>query len=207
MEVLILSKTHMHGGKCCVGGIARDGRYVRLMTATGENQSDNTELAPRQVWEIEFVGKQGLVPPHIEDVLIQSKKIKGTLKPEAKILDFVKNAKATVWEGEPDVLFDNMLKWTDNGSGYINKSALPAHSVGFWIADKDLEKTIYYDKPRYRYRSSKGWRSIPYVGFDEPIEVIPAGTLIRVSLARWWDTKGTTDFRCPLQISGWYDLI
>ncbi len=28
---------------------------------------------------------------HIEDVLIQSKKIKGNLKPEAKILDFVKS--------------------------------------------------------------------------------------------------------------------
>jgi hypothetical protein len=75
MEVLILSKTHMNGGKCCVGGIATNGRYVRLLTAAGDNQPDTTELAPRQVWEIEFVERHGLVPPHIEDVLIQSKKL------------------------------------------------------------------------------------------------------------------------------------
>jgi hypothetical protein len=114
---------------------------------------------------------------------------------------------AVIWEGEPDVLFDGMLKWTDNGSGYINKAAVPSHSVGFWVPDKELKKSIYYDKPRYSYRSSKGWRSMPYVGFDEPIEIIPSGTLVRVSLARWWDREGATELRCQLQVSGWYDLV
>jgi len=40
----------------------------------------------------------------------------------------------------------------------------------------------------YNYNGNEGWRSIPYVGFDEPVNLIPAGTLVRVSLARWLDT-------------------
>ena len=47
---------------------------------------------------------------------------------------------------------------------------------------------------------------MPYVGFEEAVETIPAGTLVRVSLARWWDTNGTTEDRCSLQLSGWYGL-
>ncbi|MDY3548385.1 hypothetical protein PG291_07210 [Riemerella anatipestifer] len=206
MDVLILSKTHMNNGKCCIGGITGSGRYVRLLTPTGDNQPENTDLTPRQVWEVEFIERPHTTPPHIEDVLVTSRKIKESLKDEITILEFIKQRKIQIWKGNPEVLFDTKIKWTDNGSGYINKEAVPQHSVGFWISDKDLTKSIYYGKPRYSYRSVDGWRSLPYVGFDEPIDIIPKGTLIRVSLARWWDTKGTTELRCPLQLSGWYDL-
>lgn len=196
----------MNGGKCCVGGITGGGRFVRLLTSNGENQSEDTDLTPRQVWEMEFTERQNLNPPHIEDVLIQSKKLKGELKDDIKVIDFINKRNIQIWRGHPDTLFDGMIKWTDNGSGYINKSAVPAHSVGFWVPDKDLTKSIYFEKVRYSYRCKEGWRSIPYVGFDEAVETIPSGTLVRVSLARWWDTKGTTELRCPLQLSGWFDL-
>ena len=76
----------------------------------------------------------------------------------------------------------------------------------FWISDKNLTKSIYFNKPRYNYKYIDGWKSLPYVGFDEAIDIIPAGTLIRVSLARWWNTNGTTETRCSLQLSGWYDV-
>lgn len=46
--------------------------------------------------------------------------------------------------------------------------------------------------------------SIKYVGFAEPINKIPAGTLVRVSLARWWRPTETSEERCYLQLSGWY---
>jgi hypothetical protein len=205
MEILILSKTHMNHGKCCVGGITNSGRYVRLLTPAGENQNEDTELAPRQVYDIKFTERPNNTPPHIEDVLIQSRKLKGVLEDHIEIIDFIVEREIPIWKGSPDVLFDKKIQWTDNGSGYINKKAVPEHSVGFWIPDKDLTKNIFYNKVRYNYRSKIGWRSLPYVGFDEAIETIPAGTLVRVSLARWWDTKGTTELRCPLQLSGWYD--
>lgn len=206
MDVLILSKTHMNGGKCCVGGITWNGRCVRLLTSDGENQSENTELTPRQVYEMEFMKRPHTKPPHVEDVLIQSKTLKGNLKRGIKVIDFIKERKIPIWQGSPEVLFDGLLKWTDNGSGYINEDAIPSHSVGFWVSDKPLSKSVYYGKIRYSYRGDNGWRSFPYVGFEEAIKLIPEGTLVRVSLARWWDQKGTTELRCPLQLSGWYDL-
>jgi hypothetical protein len=207
MEILILSKTHMKGGKCCIGGIATNGRYVRLLTHDGENQPETTQLTPRQIWEIEFIEKEELKPPHIEDVLIQTQVLKTRLNDNIRILDFINERNIPIWRGHPDTLFDTKIKWTDSGSGYINKEAVPEHSVGFWIPDKNLTliKSIYNDKIRYNYKKVNGWKSLPYVGFEDPVRTIPSGTLVRVSLARWWDTKGTTELRCPLQLSGWYD--
>jgi len=207
IDVLILSKTHMKGGKCCVGGITNKGRYVRLLTLQGENQPENTELAPRQIYRLTFKEHYDSTPPHVEDVLTQEKVFKGNLGPKTRIIDFITERQIPVWEGGPETLFDGSLKWTSNGSGYINKENVPAHSVGFWVSDKRLSKNIStYGKTRYNYRSTNGWHSLPYVGFDEAIEFIPAGTLLRVSLTRWWDQEGTSELRCSLQLSGWYDL-
>lgn len=51
-----------------------------------------------------------------------------------------------------------------------------------------------------------GWRSIKFKGFEEPVDVIPAGTLLRVSLARWVSFNEGEEPKCWLQLSGWYDL-
>ena len=47
---------------------------------------------------------------------------------------------------------------------------------------------------------------MPYVGFADPIERIPKGALVRVSLARWWRPDDAPDMeeRCYLQLSGWF---
>lgn len=126
---------------------------------------------------------------------------------EITILEFIKQRKIEIWKGSPDTLFDGLLQWTNSGSGYVSEnSSIPNNSVGFWIPDKDLTKKIFYEKVRYGYPKTANWRSLPYVGFEEAVEIIPAGTLVRVSLARWWDTNGTTEDRCSLQLSGWYDI-
>jgi len=69
-----------------------------------------------------------------------------------------------------------------------------------------MVKYLLYEKVRYLYPGETGKRSLPYVGFASPVDTIPAGTLLRVSLARWWDKYGETEERCSLQLSGWYDL-
>ncbi|MFH1320564.1 MAG: hypothetical protein ABII90_07920 [Bacteroidota bacterium] len=61
----------------------------------------------------------------------------------------------------------------------------------------------YNDKVRYSYPIR--WRNISYVGFQNPVDKIPAGTLVRISLARWWSPNEDEE-RCYLQLSGWYDL-
>lgn len=206
MNVLILSKTHMNGGKCCVGGITDDGRSVRLLTIQGENQPENTELAPRQIYDIKFTERSNLKPPHVEDVLIQTKTFKRNLESSANMADIISQRGAPIWRGHPEHLFEEKLQWTPNGSGYVNENSIPSHSVGFWIADKPLSKSIYYGKVRYSYRGHETWFSLPYVGFEDAVPQIPSGTLLRVSLARWWDQDGKTEPRCSLQLSGWYDL-
>ncbi len=205
MDVLILSKTHMNNGKCCIGGISGGGRYVRLLTTTGENQPENTEMSPRQVWEVECSERPNPTRPHVEDVLLISKKLKGTLKDEIKVIDFIKKRNISVWHGNPDTLFDNLIKWTSSGSGYINREAIPNHSVGFWVSDRDLTKNEY-NGIRYNYPNVNNWRSLKFVGFETPVKIIPAGTLLRVSLARWWKQDESTEERCYLQLSGWYDF-
>ncbi len=112
-----------------------------------------------------------------------------------------------IWEADADVLFDGTIEWTNNGSGYINHNDVPNHSVGFWDPDRALNHNIYYNKHRYSYHNALGWKNITYVGFEEPVLTIPQGTLLRVCLARWWNTDGTTEDRCSLQLSGWYRSI
>jgi hypothetical protein len=206
MDLIIVSKTHMTNA-ACIGALATNGKYIRLLNEGGYNQPIDTEFEVRQVWEVEFEERIDKKPPHIEDVIIKYKKLKGTLKDELTMVQMVQRFNAPIWRGSPDVLFDGLLQWTDSGSGYVPENGIiPNKSVGFWIPDRELTKKIFYEKVRYNYPKITNWRSLPYVGFEEAVEIIPAGTLVRVSLARWWDTNGTTEERCSLQLSGWYDL-
>lgn len=123
------------------------------------------------------------------------------------ISDFILNCGVEIFRGSPNRIFNGLLAWTGNGGGYIgNRDNLPNNSVGFWISDIDLELV---DK-HYHYPSintSTPIKRIPYVGFDPTVEVIPAGTLMRISLARWWKPEDSEiNERCYLQLSGWYGL-
>ncbi|MBA7518862.1 hypothetical protein ES705_10936 [subsurface metagenome] len=205
-QIIIVSKTHMSNA-ACIGALAINGRFLRLLDEDGYNQPTDTDFEVRQVWKIEFEEREQTTPPHVEDVLITSKKRKGTLKNEITMLQIVERFNAPIWRGSPDVIFDGKLQWTDSGSGYIPENGeIPERSVGFWISDKNLIKRIFYEKTRYNYPNINGWRSLPYVGYSQAVESIPTGTLVRVSLARWWDRDGETEKRCSLQLSGWYDL-
>ena len=151
--VLILSKTKMKNNQVCVGGLTLKGRYVRLLDQNGNNQPENTNLSPRQVWEIEFTEKANNKPPHVEDILVHSRTRKGNLKDTITIKDFIEKRNIPIWRGHPDELFDKLIQWTQRGSGYINQNGgLPKHSVGFWISDSDLNRKDY-NGIRYQYPS------------------------------------------------------
>lgn len=205
-KILILSKTQMNNNQVCVGGLTLKGRYVRLLDEHGNNQPENTDLAPKQAWEIEFDERHNNIPPHVEDILIHTRIRIGKLKDKVTIKDFIEKRNIPIWRGHPDELFDKLIQWTPNGSGYIDRDGgIPEHSVGFWISDRNLNKKDY-NGIRYQYPSSVGWRSIKFKGLEEPVEVIPAGTLIRVSLARWHSFDDDEQPKCWLQLSGWYDI-
>tara|TARA_R110000868_G_scaffold387738_1_gene656403 strand:- start:64 stop:729 length:666 start_codon:yes stop_codon:yes gene_type:complete len=204
MDVIIVSKTHMSNA-ACVGGIFVNGRFVRLLDSNGYNQDSETKLEVGDVYTITFSERTEKRLPHVEDILVHSLKHKFTFSSIDKMIEYLTDKlKVKIWRGSTEALFDSHLQWTSGGSGFISESSkTPDSSVGFWIPDKDLNRKDYDGKVKYSYPIR--WRNIPFVGFQKPIDRIPKGTLVRVSLARWW-TPNEDEERCYLQLSGWYQL-
>jgi putative nucleic acid modification protein with dual OB domain len=201
VEILIISKTRK-GKSACVGGIIIEtNESVRLLNTGNWDQYADTELKIGDIWDIKFVKRQDILPPHIEDVIISDKKF---IKSVDNITDFIQTKGITTYKGSPLSIFDGKIKWSLNGSGYIaDKTNLPPYSTGFWISDKNLDfNGKHYI---YNYNEEKDVK-LPFVGFIHPIKTIPAGVLIRFSLARWWKPEDVEiEQRCYLQLSGWYD--
>lgn len=85
---------------------------------------------------------------------------------------------------------------------------MPTKSVGFWVADKDLIRIIFdNNKTRFRYPNGANFRNVSYVGYQETLVTILAGTILRVSLSRIFPPDNSY-INAPkgfyLQLSGWY---
>lgn len=197
MEVLIVAKTKW-GTFYCIGGIEiQTKKFIRLMDLNGGYQPSNTQFKVGQIWNINYTSNPGK-PPHVEDVRVSSATYVRTVSPNQYIIN-----NFNIWKGDPVNLYTSKLKW-ENGKGFLNNpNNLPANSVGFWQSDKDLVfKNGYYT---YNYNIPfKKEKQLPYKGTDVAIQIIPANTLIRVSLAKWWNKDQNTEARCYLQLSGWY---
>ena len=80
----------------------------------------------------------------------------------------------------------------------------PSSSVCFWKTPVALSLEAPFGKPKYHYNTLQEETYLPFVGISAPQPIIPAGTLVRLSLARWWTPEGQQDEHCYLQLSGWY---
>ena len=204
MDILIVAKTKW-GEYFCIGGIElQTNNYIRLMDLNGGYQPANTPFKVGQIWNVTYIATPGQ-PPHVEDVRITAAKYIDIVMPKQYILD-----NCTIWQGDLNNIYDSKLEW-ENGKGFLNNPKnLPKNSVGFWQNDKDLIRNYSYNKYNYSYSYNnifKRDKKMPYKGDIQPIETIPAGTLIRVSLAKWWSPTDRPDIekRCYLQLSGWYN--
>lgn len=198
LEVLITSKTKW-GTNYCIGGLElATGQFVRLMNAMGGYQPYNNPFEIGQVWALNYAYKPDK-PPHVEDVRVTNRKYLRDIED----LNGYLTKKCTIWKGNYTSLYDGYLNWGWKGSGYLgNPKKLPNNSVGFWISDNDL---IWDNEKYYIYKVGKFGvdKQFSYRGIVAPIPIIPKGTLIRVSLAKWLPSKYVED-RCYAQISGWY---
>jgi hypothetical protein len=109
-------------------------------------------------------------------------------------------------------LFEGYLKTSPWSTKYINRDQIPVFSTCFAIFDFDLEMNndekfggVYYIAGVHR--AIIKFLKVKYVGLKEPIQIIPKGTLIRFSLARWWKKNEDSEEQCTLQLSGWYNDI
>ena len=207
-RVLIVAKTRM-GSFACVGGLTCDtNKSIRLLRPDGSNQPADTPFDVGQVWALEFHQPSKVTSPHVEDVLVTKKKFVGQQSNLRNIL----LQRVQPWRGGPEQLFDGLFV-IENTRCYICRSrGIPNCSTGYWLANAPISLNSNYKKQYYelkhefsaRNRSYQVTLSIPYVGFAAPIPIISADTLIRVSLARWWQSIEMSEERCYLQLSGWY---
>jgi len=110
--------------------------------------------------------------------------------------------------GGVELLFGGLAQATSFGAQYIaERTGIPSYSTFFWRPDKPLDCCDDAKRIRYRYPLENGVRTLTFVGYQEPIDVIPAGSLIRVSLAHWWQPSDKPDYesRCYVQLSGWFN--
>jgi phospholipase C len=203
LKVLIVAKTHVSSAYCVGGlGLDVDGQRVwslRLYEPNWSFPPVNTSYDVGQCWDMSYVPSNAPRPPHVEDVMVTHRQFVGH---EAS-LGPVLRRHVLPWSGGVSALFDGKLHFTGKRRGYIEESSIPSLSTGFWLPDQELQKVDYSGKIYYRY----GLHELSYVGTAQSIAVIPAGTLVRVSLARWWKPKDAADDfpeRCYLQLSGWY---
>lgn len=202
MNVLIVGRTKMSGSSRCIGGLAADGTSLRLLQSNGHNWDTTAPFQVGEIWDIAYTAVQAPTPPHIEDVLVSSATPLGT---QPTLRDHLLS-RIQPWQGAITRIFDGCVRYTGNNNGYVSSSAgVPGQSTGYWIPDSDL--TLRGDGRHYDYPGWLGQRGLSYVGEPQPPAVLPAGTLLRVSLARWWkpdDAGADFEERCYVQLSGWF---
>ncbi len=201
MIVTIVAKTRQRRG-ACVGGITADGRSVRLIAADAAfNEHHNLEYEVGQTWEIDADPARDIIPPHVENVVVRHKR---PLAPAADLVRLIETHMPPA-VGGPEVLYEGLLQAGSHGALYIGREGIPPYSTTFWRPDRPLTRDTSSKRIHYRYPTDDGHRSLTFVGFQEPPEVIPAGTLVRVSLAHWWrpEEHPEEEVRCYAQLSGW----
>lgn len=201
VQVLIVAKTRMKSG-ICVGGITQDGRSVRLCAPRGSPMEYNDPYAVGDVWRIAKWRKPGHhKPPHTEDIEVLDRE---WLRASGQLLPAIEKLMPPVC-GALDGLFDGMVCQDEDGRAAITRAAVPGYSTLFWRPDRPLRlcsggATTF----RYRYPADAGDVTLSYTGLAPAEAVLPAGALLRISLARWWRPHSTSEEFCHLQVSGWY---
>lgn len=206
MRVLIVAKTRMGKG-ACIGAITEKRESVRLIPLNADPRDGaNREYEVGDVWEITGEPETSLTPPHNENFVVDKK---SRIHRTKGIIDLVSTIELLMppKTGAPCELYESLLKTTDSGSLYLPPgSDVPPYSTMFWRTDKELILETDKKKLRYRYPTENGGCTLTFVGFQKTLDTIPAGTLLRVSLAHWWRPESTphVELRCYVQISGWF---
>lgn len=203
LKVVIVGKTKMQRGICLGGILLSNGRSVRLLNKNGDNWASDIDIAVGEVYQIAFTDGTSREPPHSnEDILVEHLSLKLGKYDTDKLIEIIKTSKVPLWRrGVQEDVFEGKLK-RKNKSLCILKEAIPKMSTGFWRLPYDIEQRGEY----YNLMDNGEYFEIKYVGcLSTPPKKIPKGTLVRLSLAGWWDNDGKfKEERCYLQLSGWF---
>lgn len=205
IKVLIVAKTR-RGSGACIGAISESGRSLRLDPPDLDSEGVyNQEYEVGDVWELrsyEFPSET--VAPHVENVIVR---VKRRLARNWNCIPAILKHMPPL-EGGIDFLYDGLTQGTPGGVLYISEeNGVPSYSTMFWRPDRPLRLDHSGKRLRYCYPKPNGDAKLTYVGFPDPLPEIPAGALVRVSLAHWWrpdDADDNMELRCHCQLSGWF---
>lgn len=208
--VTIVARTFMQNDLLCIAGydqIAQ--RLVRIHAESGQSYTVHAPFEVGQTWLIDYKSKVHLDPPHTEDVLV----VKAYLANDYRVLDdFFRTAPVVnhVTDLHPLQLFDDKLVWIKNGRSLLSaaveeESGVPPSSLLLWRADRKLDlwidprrtRSFYFEADLPEYRGK--WK-LPYKGTPYPPELIQPGTIVSLSLARWWPKSPGDPPRCYAQL-------
>ncbi len=197
------------GSGACIGGITETGESVRLIPYNADpHDGANREYNVGDIWEIaaEPVPETSLIPPHVEDIVVREKHRLHTTIDTRHLVSAIELLMPPK-TGDPHELYEGLLRKTGSGSLYVPAGGnVPPYSTTFWRTDKPLIRDTEERRIRYRYPTENGGCALTFVGFQEPLEIIPASILLRVSLAHRWRPENNPEVeeRCYAQISGWF---
>lgn len=203
-RVLIVAKTR-RGSGACIGGITHNGRSVRLEAAdAATNKRAGLEYNVGELWEVDAAAPPAVIPPHVENLVVYTKRRLSVMPNPIPFIERCMPPKL----GGPEVLYEGLAQATAAGALYIaERTGVPPYSTLFWRPDRPLRlESSGGTRLRYSYATLEGDRTLTFVGFQEPLAEIPAGTLVRVSLAHWWRPRDQPhdEKRCYVQLSGWF---
>ena len=177
MEVLIVSRTRMRNGVCCGGLDLQSGEFIRLHDHWGKNLTESAPFQIGEVYDLNYRKSVNARPiPHVEDKEILPHYEKLRQLNTTEFIDEIDRL-VDVPTGGIDAIFEGKLRRSTFAT-YISPDDIPQFSVCFWRPDAPLIKSGFLGKTKYWF---KGCNAINYVGFQEPLEMIPAGTLLRMS--------------------------
>lgn len=205
-RVLVVAKTQT-GRDNTVNGIAwidKQVRCVRLIAPRSqEPASPDHDYEMGDVWEIKTAPDPHTTPPHLENFVVYEKqKLYVHDNPVSVIERFMSPT-----HGGLDVLYEGRLHSNSFGALHIEEAhGIPSCSVMFWRPDRPLQRDTSGKRIRYLYPTQDGCRTLAFVGSQEPPDILPAGSLLCVSLTSWWRPQHAPQepLRCFLQLSGWF---
>ncbi|HRQ73152.1 MAG TPA: hypothetical protein PLU35_09005 [Phycisphaerales bacterium] len=203
MMAVVVAKTRMRNN-ICIGAVdVENGGSLRLVPRERPEYHSWPSFDARigTVVALRGIRPARVLPPHVEDFLVAHWETASRIE---DLPEWIRG-RCDAWTGDRSCMFGGAIRFTPRGKAFVQRGdPLPSGSVGFWELPADM---AIQDGPRPRY--VMGGRSpidVPYVGLGKPIPIIPAGTLVRVSLSRWWaPDDASMPESCWLQLSGFFD--
>lgn len=198
-RAVIVGKTRMSEGYWCIGALELgEWRSLRLLPPSGGRAwAPDTAIEIEQVYKIAGSYSRSGEAPHTEDFRLSQITLIGAYSGNLP-QDICANV--PVARGGLSSIYEGCLQKLHRSSLGILRHRIPSFSTQFWVPEQPLQLIMKWEKEYYLIEGFE----VRYVGAQTPIPKIPAGSLVRLSLSRWWAPEGASEEACYLQVSGWW---